>query len=83
MHDLVFHHDHVFGHVLNQRQEASLGIVPRVRSQFLVVRLQRFDHAGNTELVVTLGAVQSSKKKIKKKICLYFQLIFGFPYRRT
>lgn len=62
LYHLVFHHDHVFGHVLNQGQEAALGVVPRVRPQFLVVRLQGFNHAGNSKLIVTLGAVQSSTK---------------------
>lgn len=59
---LVFHHDHVLGHVLNQGQEAALGVVPRVRPQFLVVGLQGFNHAGNSKLIVTLGAIQSSTK---------------------
>lgn len=62
LYHLVFHHDHVFGHVLNQGQEAALGVVPRVRPQFLVVGLQGFNHAGNSKLIVTLGAVQSSTK---------------------
>lgn len=52
----------MFGHVLDQGQEAALGVVPRVRPQFLVVGLQGFNHAGNSELIVTLGAIQSSKK---------------------
>lgn len=72
LYHLVFHHDHVFGHVLDQRQEAALGVVPRVRPQFLVVGLQGFNHAGNSELIVTLGAIQSSTKtglNFKKKIC--------------
>lgn len=71
LYHLVFHHDHVFGHVLNQGQEAALGVVPRVRPQFLVVRLQGFNHAGNSKLIVTLGAIQSSTKtglNFKKKI---------------
>lgn len=52
----------MFGHVLDQRQEAALGVVPRVRPEFLVVGLQGFNHAGNSELIVTLGAIQSSTK---------------------
>lgn len=62
LYHLVFHHDHVFGHVLNQGQEAALGVVPRVRPQFLVVGLQGFNYARNSKLIVTLGAVQSSTK---------------------
>ena len=54
----VAQHDHVLRHVLDERQEAALGVEPRVGAELLLVRLQRLDHARYAELVVALGAVQ-------------------------
>ena len=58
----VFHHQHVLCHVLNERQEAALGVVPRVRSQLLLVRLEALDDSRNSELVVAFCAVQCSAR---------------------
>ena len=54
----------MFRHVLDQRQETPLGVVPRVGAEFLLVRLQAFDHSRYAELVVALGAVQRAGTQI-------------------
>lgn len=56
--DGVTDHDHVLGHVLNEGEEAALGIEPGVRAQLLVVGLQALYHTRNAKLVVPLRAVQ-------------------------
>ena len=50
-------HDHVLRQVLYERQETALGVEPRVCAQFLLVRLQTFDHPRYAELIVALRAV--------------------------
>ena len=37
--------EHVLAHVFRQSEEASLGVVPRVRVQLLVVGVQRLSNA--------------------------------------
>lgn len=54
----VFEHDHMLGHVLNERKEAALGIVPRVSAKLFLVRLEAFDDSRYSKFVVALGAVQ-------------------------
>ncbi len=51
-------HDHMFGHVLDEAEEAALRVEPRVRAQLLLVRLQRLDNARDAKLVVPLRAIQ-------------------------
>jgi len=60
MQESIFHHQHMFCHVLNQRQEASLGVVPSVSAEFLLIRLQTLYHPRYSELVVALGTVQGA-----------------------
>jgi len=56
----VFHHKHVLCHVLNDRQETSFGVIPRVCAELFLIRLQTFDDSRYSELVVALGAVESA-----------------------
>ena len=58
MNDGVSHADHVLGEVLDEGEEAPLGVEPRVRAQLLVVRLEGLDHPRDAELVVSLGAIE-------------------------
>jgi hypothetical protein len=39
--------EHVFAHVLCQCQEASLGVVPRIGVQLLIIRVQRLESVVN------------------------------------
>ena len=57
--DRVLEHDHVLGKVLYEGEEAPLGVVPRVRAELLLERLQALDHARYPKLIVPFGAVQS------------------------
>ena len=79
VHGDVLEDQHVLGHVLGQREEAALGVVPGVRVELLVVRVQRLDDARDAELEVALGAVQRadliSKKKQRNFISIYRQPI--------
>ena len=59
----VAEHDHVFGHVLYEGEEAAFGVEPRVRAQLLLVRLQRLDDARDAELVVTLRTIQCTARE--------------------
>lgn len=43
MKEAVFHHEHVFGHIFNKRQETTFGVEPRVSSKLLLVWFQTFD----------------------------------------
>ncbi len=61
MQHAVSQHDHVLGHVLYQRQEATLGVEPRVCPKLLLVRLQALDDTRDPELIVALGAVESAE----------------------
>ena len=62
MQHAVSQHDHVLGHVLNERQEATFRVEPRVGAKFLLVRLQALDHAGDAKFVVAFGAVQGAAR---------------------
>lgn len=59
---LLYHsvpqHDHVFGHVLQQREETAFGVEPCVRPQLFIVRLQALDDTRDAKVVVPLGTVQ-------------------------
>ena len=55
--DRVSDHDHVLGHVDDERKEATLGVEPGVCAEFLVVRLQALYYTGYSKLIVTLGTV--------------------------
>jgi len=66
----------VLGHVLYEGEEAALGVVPRVRTQLLVVRLQALDHAGDAKLIVTLGTVQGPGWNINQQIHVSVTLVF-------
>jgi len=48
----------VLGEVLDEREEAPLGVEPGVRLDLLVVRLQGLNDAADAELEVALGAVE-------------------------
>lgn len=60
LHRRVLQHQQVLRQVLHQGQEAALGVVPRVRVELLVVRLQRLDDARDAELEVALRTVQGA-----------------------
>ena len=68
MQHAVSQHDHVFGHVLYQRQEAALGVEPRVCPELLLVWLQTLDDSRDAELIVTLGAVESPAQQQTRNI---------------
>ena len=53
-------YEHVLAHILSEREEAPLGVVPGVCVQLLVVRIQGLDDPGYTELEVPLSAVESA-----------------------
>ena len=65
----------MLGHVLYKGEEAALGVVPRIRTQLLVVRLQALDHAGDAELVVSLGTVQGPGWNINQPIDVSVTLV--------
>ena len=46
-------------HVLDEREEAPLGVVPRLRAESHLVRLETLDDPRYSELVVALGAIES------------------------
>ena len=76
--------NHVLCQVLDEGEEAPLGVEPRIRAQLLVVRLQRFDHPGDAELVVALGAVQRSCGKSSQfEFAAIFQISFSPMTRLT
>jgi len=50
--DGLFEHEQVLGEVLNEREEAALGVVPRDAAEFLLVRTQAVHDAFYAELVV-------------------------------
>ena len=54
----------VVGQRLREREETALGVVPRVRAELLVVRLERLHDPGNPELEVALGAVEGANHQI-------------------
>mmetsp|Transcript_20412 Transcript_20412/g.33105 ORF Transcript_20412/g.33105 Transcript_20412/m.33105 type:complete len:259 (+) Transcript_20412:475-1251(+) len=56
--------DHVLGQVLDEGEEAALGVEPGVRLELLVVRLERLDDARDAELEVALGAVQGADHQV-------------------
>ena len=68
---VVSQHDHVLGHVLDERQEATFRVEPRVGAEFLLVRLQALDHAGDAKFVVAFGAVESAAREseILPRVC--------------
>jgi hypothetical protein len=56
----VLNNDHVLGHAFKEAQNAALGIEPRVGVELFGDRLERFDDAADTEIVIALGAVKSA-----------------------
>ncbi len=48
----------MLGHVLRQSQEASLGIVPGICVQLLIIWIQRLDDARDTKFEVPFGTIQ-------------------------
>ena len=57
MNDAVSNVDHVFGEVLDHRDEASLGVKPRFGAQFFVERLQAFNYSGYSKLEISLCTI--------------------------
>lgn len=54
----------MFSHVLNERQETPLCVVPGIWSELSLIRLQALNHSGYAELIVTLSTVQSAEREI-------------------
>jgi hypothetical protein len=54
----------VFGHVLNEREEAPLGVEPRVGLDLLGVWLEAFDNPAYAELEVLFGAVERANNQV-------------------
>mmetsp|Transcript_15381 Transcript_15381/g.36332 ORF Transcript_15381/g.36332 Transcript_15381/m.36332 type:complete len:274 (+) Transcript_15381:677-1498(+) len=54
----------MLGQVFQQAKQTSLRVVPGVRLQLLVNRLQRLDNARYSELVVTLCAVEGANNEV-------------------
>lgn len=67
----------MFGHVLNQGQEATLGIVPSIGTQLLVVWFQALYHTRNTKLIVAFGTIKSSKNNNNNIFIFYILLKCG------
>jgi hypothetical protein len=74
--------DHVLGQVLHQGEEATLGVEPRVSAQLFAVGLQRLDDSADAELVVALGAVQSTFSHVQTLLHEY-ELCFFYSQRST
>ena len=70
-------HDHVLRHVLDEREEATLRVEPRVRAEFLLVRLDALDHPRYAKVVVALRAVQrpENRARIRSLVSEFLQLL--------
>ena len=58
--NLVPQRHHVLGEVLEEGEEAPLGVEPRFHAQLALVRLEGLDDAGDAEVEVGLGAVEGA-----------------------
>lgn len=54
----------MFGEGFDEREEATLGVEPGIRSQLLLERLQGLHDTGHTKGIVAFGAVERTDDKI-------------------
>eukprot|EP00287_Rhodomonas_sp_CCMP768_P004635 CAMPEP_0196719422 /NCGR_PEP_ID=MMETSP1091-20130531/2395_1 /TAXON_ID=302021 /ORGANISM="Rhodomonas sp., Strain CCMP768" /LENGTH=148 /DNA_ID=CAMNT_0042060361 /DNA_START=547 /DNA_END=989 /DNA_ORIENTATION=+ len=60
----VLEGDHVLRERLQQGEQTSLCVEPRVRLELSVVWLERLDYPGDSELEVAFGAVESADDEV-------------------